>query len=253
MHGRLAGGSRPPYDPRMSEGTAFVAGATGYTGREVVRALTERGVRTVAHVRPDSSRLAEHRARFEGLGAEVDTTPWEPEAMAATLRRLGPSVVFSLLGTTRARGKEAAAAGRPEESYETVDYGLSALLLAAARAVEPRPRFVYLSAVGVTPSVKNPYLAARARMERELRESGVPFTIARPSFITGPDREGRPGEKIGASVADAALSLAGAIGARRLRDRYRSMTGAELAEALVRAAFDPACERRALEADALRR
>ena len=40
---------------------AFVAGATGYTGREVVRLLAERGVRTLAHVRPDSSSSAAGR------------------------------------------------------------------------------------------------------------------------------------------------------------------------------------------------
>ena len=38
---------------------AFVAGATGFTGREVVRLLVERGVPAVAHVRPDSPRLEE--------------------------------------------------------------------------------------------------------------------------------------------------------------------------------------------------
>ena len=40
---------------------AFVAGATGYTGREVVRLLAERGIETYAHIRPDSK----SRARFE--------------------------------------------------------------------------------------------------------------------------------------------------------------------------------------------
>ena len=50
---------------------AFVAGATGYTGREVVRVLLERGVRTVAHVRPDSPHVDEWRSRFEAQGAAV--------------------------------------------------------------------------------------------------------------------------------------------------------------------------------------
>ena len=56
---------------------AFVAGATGYTGREVVRLLSGRGVRTVAHVRPDSPRVEEWRRRFETEGAAVDVTPWD--------------------------------------------------------------------------------------------------------------------------------------------------------------------------------
>ena len=65
---------------------AFVAGATGFTGREVVRVLLDRGVPTVAHIRPDSSRLDEWRERFEGLGARTDTTAWEKEPMSATLK-----------------------------------------------------------------------------------------------------------------------------------------------------------------------
>jgi len=236
----------------MAEGRAFVAGATGYTGREVVRALRERDIETVAHVRPDSSRLSDWRERFESLGAQVDVTPWEPSAMAETLSRLRPTMVFSLLGTTRARGRSAARAGGAAETYETVDYGLSVLLLEAAKTVEPPPRFVYLSAVGVSDATRNAYMRARARVEAALRESGVPHTIVRPSFITGGDREGRAGEKAAAMVTDALVTMVGAVGARRLRDRYRSMTGAELADALVRAALDPDCANRVLEGDDMR-
>ena len=100
--------------------TAFVAGATGYTGREVVRVLRESGVSTVAHVRPDSPRLAEWRARFGALGAEVDTTPWDAPAMATTLARVQPAIVFALLGTTRRRARAAAERGAAE-SYASVD------------------------------------------------------------------------------------------------------------------------------------
>ena len=39
--------------------TAFVLGATGFVGREVVRQLGVRATPCVAHVRPDSQRTAE--------------------------------------------------------------------------------------------------------------------------------------------------------------------------------------------------
>ena len=236
--------------------TAFVAGATGYTGREVVRQLVERGVRTVAHVRPDSARLAEWRERFGAMGAEVDATPWEEPAIAATLARRRPTLVFALLGTTRERGKRAEQAGTGgavPDTYESVDYGLTSLLIRAAAAGGSRPRFVYLSSLGVREGTKNPYLAARQRAERELRESGLPFIIARPSFITGPDREeGRPLERAGAAVGDALLAVAGALGASGLRARYRSMTAAQLAAALVRLALDPLTEDAVVEGERLR-
>jgi uncharacterized protein YbjT (DUF2867 family) len=229
---------------------AFVAGATGYTGRAVVQALRARDLATVAHVRPDSRDLAAWQERFTALGAQVDTTPWQEEAMAASLARLAPTVVFALLGTTRARWRKEGSAGDP---YEKIDYGLSAILLRASQKVTPPPRFVYLSAIGVREGTGNAYLAARARLERELVASGLPHIIARPSFISGPDRdESRPGERVGAVVADALLGAAGLLGARRLRDRYASIHPAQLGEGLVRLALDPAAESRTYATEELR-
>ncbi len=231
---------------------AFVVGATGYTGRAVVAALRERGIETVAHVRPGSSSLSEATAQFEQHGARVDTTTWVLGPMAETLAAVGPTLVFSLLGTTRRR---AAAEGMDAaQAYDAVDYGLSKLMLDACERSAPEARVVYLSSLGVTPDTSNPYLSARAKMEAALRSSAQPWTIARPSFITGSDRsESRPGERVGAVVADAVLGVAGWFGARSLRDRYQSMDAATLARGLIDAALDPGTEGSVLEADALRR
>ncbi|HET9985158.1 MAG TPA: NAD(P)H-binding protein [Longimicrobiales bacterium] len=232
--------------------TAFVAGATGYTGREVVRILAERGADVAAHVRPDSSRLGEWRRRFEGMGARVDATPWEPGAMAATLTALRPTHIFALLGTTRARARTAERVGGAAADYEAVDYGLTALLLRASVQSGARPRFVYLSALGARPDTANAYLRVRGRLEAEIRASGLSYLIVRPSFITGPDRdESRPAERAAAVAVDAALRVAAALGARRLRARYRSRTGAELAEALVRLATGPGATDRIIEPENL--
>lgn len=228
-----------------------MAGATGYTGRAVVEALRERGIDTIAHVRPDSSRLAEFRTRFEGLGATADQTPWEAEAMVETLGRLAPTLVFALLGTTRARARTEGMAA--QQAYARVDYGLTKWLIDAAVACASATRFVYLSAAGVRPDARSAYVAARARSEAALRDSGLPWTIARPSFITGDDRdEARPLERIGASVGDGVLAVAGLLGGRRLRDRYRSTDARTLARGLVRVALDPAFERRVAESEDLR-
>lgn len=231
---------------------AFVAGATGLTGREVVRQLTSRSVRTIAHVRPDSARVGEWRERFAECGALVDTTAWQEAALSARLQALAPEVVFALLGTTRARGKQAERERGQRDTYESVDYGLTALLLRAALRTASRPRFVYLSALGVSDDARGGYYHARAKVERELRASGLPFTIVRPSFIVGERDESRPGERIGSTLADAALSVASSLGAKRLRQRYHSISGRELAARLVELAYDPAAENRVVEADELR-
>ena len=229
---------------------AFVAGATGFTGREVVRELAELGHQVVAHVRPDSKRLSEWRSRFEDCGADIDTTPWQPDAMAATFAERAPELVFALLGTTRHRAR--AAGMSATDAYQHIDYGLTALLIDAAAAMPKPPRFIYLSSIGTHPGVRNPYLAARAKVEARLEQSSLPFVIARPSFISGERDEGRPGERAAAVTANALLGLAGLVGAHRLRNRYRSMTGAELATALTAAGLDPECTRRVLQGEDLR-
>jgi nucleoside-diphosphate-sugar epimerase len=232
---------------------AFVAGSTGYTGREVVRALRTRGIETVAHVRPDSPRLEEWRERFAALGARVDSTPWELSDMTATLAALRPGAVFALLGTTRARARRAKTAGKGDAGYEAVDYGLTMLLLRAAERSGSRPRIVYLSSAGAGGGGRNAYLKARASVEQALREGGLPFTVARPSFITGPDRdEFRPLERIVSQLVDGGLAVAAVVGGRQLRERYRSTTNVVLAEALVRLALDPGMAGKVVESEGLR-
>ena len=243
----------------MSNATrlAFVAGATGYTGRAVVAALRARGVRTVAHVRPDSAEVEAWRARFAALGAEVSTAPWEAEALGAALAALGVTEVYGLVGTTRARakalGRDGGAGAAAAASYDAVDYGLTALLAGAARASGRAPWLVYLSSLGADAASRNPYLRARGRAEEAVRAAGVPFTIIRPSFVSGPDRpESRPAERAGAVLGDGVLGLARLFGARSFAARYRSVSAEALAALLIALPGDPAREGATLTLDALR-
>lgn len=207
-----------------------------------MRALLARGVRTVAHVRPDSPRLDEWRQRFEASGAALDSSPWRDADITHALFTLQPTHVFSLLGTTRARRRQSATRGHVE-SYEAIDFGLTAMLIRAAVASGSKPRFIYLSALGVREHATSPYLVARWRAESLLRASGLSYTIARPSFITGPGRdESRPLERMSAAVANALAAIARAAGAHRFAGSVHSLTGAELADGLVRHAFDAAAE-----------
>ncbi len=215
---------------------AFVAGATGHTGRVVVEALRRRSIETHAHVRPDSPKLSDWRDRWGSQGVQVDTTPWEPDALLARLRELRPTLVFALLGTTRKRaGREGMDAA---EAYERIDYGLTSMLLTAAAGCGHEPRFVYLSSAGLSPNTTNAYARARVRVEAELSETSLPHLIARPSFIVGDRDEPRTGERWAARVADGALSVIGALGAKRAAARYASTTNETLGEALVRIAVD---------------
>lgn len=211
--------------------TAFVLGATGFVGREVVRQLCVRGTGTIAHVRPDSSKLAEWKARFGELGAQVDTTAWDAGALAARFREVAPAQVYILIGTTRGKAKADAIAG---DIYEQVDLGLTKLAAEAARASERRPRLVYLSSVGADRDARSAYLRARGKAEDAVMAAGVPWVIARPSLITGERDETRIGESTAAVVGDGLLAVVGAFGGKKLRDRFRSTTADVLASALIR-------------------
>lgn len=217
---------------------AFIAGATGYTGRHVTERLARQGVRTVAHVRPDSPALGSWTARFSAAGAEVDATAWSADDMARTMARLRPDFIFALLGTTRARTARDERATGTAAGYEAVDYGLTAMLLRAARAAGIRPRFVYLSSMGARAKSGNQYLAVRGRFEDELKSSGLPYLIVQPSFISGSDRdERRVLERVLSVATDVALHALAFLDAGRLRDRWGTLTGAELAAGMVRLAL----------------
>jgi uncharacterized protein YbjT (DUF2867 family) len=232
-------GERPP--------SAFVAGATGYTGLALVRALCARGFDVFAHIRPDSPRRAHWEDFFLSQGARPLYTPWREEALFESLAKLQPDFVFALIGTTRfrARAVERSGGRREDESYAQIDYGLTRKLMEAAKACHALRRFVYLSAIGASANARGGYMKARWKAEEALRGSGLPYTIVRPALISGSDRATpRPLELAGAAALDACLSVASRLGARGLRRAYQSITGDALAEVLIRLSLDPAWENR---------
>ncbi len=230
---------------------AFVAGATGYVGQAIVRLLASRGVETLAHIRPDSSRLDEHRAMFESHGAIVDVTPWDDAAMTQRFQAFEPHLVFACLGTTTRRRRTAAEPAN--ETYEAIDYGLTAILVRASAALSAMPRFVYLSSAGTAANSRSSYLAARWKVETDILAAELPYTIARPAIISGPNRtENRPAERLGAFLGDAVLGVAAAIGAQKLRDSWASLNAEELALALVEFAMSADGLNRVLDAGELR-
>jgi uncharacterized protein YbjT (DUF2867 family) len=220
--------------------TAFVLGATGFVGREVVRQLCVRGTKTYAHVRPDSKQLAEWQSRFGEMSAEVDTTPWDATALAARWRELKPAQVYICIGTTRTKAKADSIEGN---IYEKVDYGLTKLAVDAARGSEVSPRLVYLSSVGADAKARSAYLAWRGKAEDAVKGSGLPWVIARPSIITGERDESRIGEKTAGVIGDGLLAFVGVLGAKNLRARYRSTTPDVLASALIRIGEAPEHDR----------
>lgn len=154
----------------MQTRRCFVAGATGAVGRTLLPLADAKGVEIVAHVRPQSA---------SRLGARVVVAldlkdPSLPEKMK------GCTTVIQLIGTMKKRFSSG-------DTYETSDIGTTRSLVDAAKACGTVDHVVLLSSVGAG-SPTGAYLKAKAEAERIVVESGIPYTLVRPSAFE--DREG---------------------------------------------------------------
>ena len=226
--------------PEPIQSCAWVAGATGYTGKHLTEILCRAGESVVAHIRPNSRSLSELSTHFEGMGAVVDTTPWGSAEFATAMKKHGVTHIFSLLGTTKAKAREAKREGF-QADYEAVDRDMTLECLAAATQLETPPVFVYLSAAGVSSSSRSPYMRVRWEVEERLRGSGIPYIIAHPALITGADRrEHRPMERVGDFAMRGVFGLARGLGAGKWADQYATLNGETLARGLIGASKDRA-------------
>ena len=180
----------------------FVAGATGATGVVLVPMLEASGHTVVPHVRPTTA--TRHPMGAHSNAAVLDLA--DTTTLGAALH--GCDAVVSLIGTMRARFAEG-------DTYATSDVGTTRVLVDAARTARV-PRFVLLSSVGAD-SGAGAYLRAKADAERIVRESGLAWTIVRPSALVSPadgaegshGRRRTPGWLVGAGAAFATLPLVG--------------------------------------------
>src|SRR6478609_12072489 len=118
---------------------AFVAGATGYTGKAMFEELS----------RQKTGWTARPHARSAGkLDGAVVCDPRDVAALTDGMR--GCDAVVQLIGTVRARFDEG--------DYDAIDYGTTVALGEAAKAAGV-PRLLLLSSVGAA-SARGKYLAA---------------------------------------------------------------------------------------------
>ncbi|MCA9522885.1 MAG: NAD(P)H-binding protein [Myxococcales bacterium] len=158
----------------MEKRRIFVAGSTGSVGRTVVRLAEEGGDDVIAHRRPKGGSEAPPNAAVFELGDKA--------ALGEALE--GVTTVIQLIGTMRKRF----AAG---DTYETSDIGTTRQLVEAARA-SAVDHFILLSSVGAGRPM-GAYLKAKAEAERLVRDSGIVYTIFRPSFFDGEGHKAPPG------------------------------------------------------------
>jgi NADH dehydrogenase len=71
-------------------------------------------------------------------------------------------------------------------TFERVDLGGTLALLEAAKKVGVE-QFVYISGAAANENATPPAFRAKGRAERAIRESGLAYTIFRPSLVYGPE------------------------------------------------------------------
>ena len=146
---------------------AFVAGATGYTGRALMELFATE--KTDWKPRPH----ARSAGKVEGA---VVCDPRDVPRLTEGMR--GCDAVVQLIGTVRARFDEG--------DYDAIDYGTTVALGEAARAAGV-PRLLLLSSTGAG-SARGRYLAVKRKTEQWVESSGLEYTIVRPSVIGGEGR-----------------------------------------------------------------
>jgi uncharacterized protein YbjT (DUF2867 family) len=149
----------------------FVAGATGATGAAFVPLAAARGHDLVLHVRP---KTAEKSPLGKDPRARIFDLSDEPKLVEALT---GCDAIVSFVGTVRARF----AAG---DTYATSDVASTEQLVRGARAAKVG-RFLLLSSYGA--GGPGAYLAMKRKCERIVEESGLSWTMFRPSsLVTAP-------------------------------------------------------------------
>lgn len=153
-----------------------VAGATGFVGRVVVRTLLERGHTVRALVRDGKKAaavLGEHE-RLSVFGGDAS----EGVGLAAWAERADAMV--NTIGIIRE-----APGG---QTFQRVHVGVVRHLTGAAKGGGVR-HFVQVSALGVMDEGATAYQRSKFEGEMVVRQSGLAWTILRPSMIHGPDGE----------------------------------------------------------------
>jgi NADH dehydrogenase len=214
--------------------TVAVTGANGFVGSYAVPALIDAGHRVVAIVR-DAGRGDAVRRRLSGAQRDqvevrvADVT--KPETLPAALA--GADVVLHLVALPLDRD-----GGR---SLRLVNTDGTANVLAAAKAAGIR-RFVHQGALGVVDDPALHYASSKAKADALVRESGLDWTITKPSLLFGP-RDGF--FNIVADLVRISPGIVPITGSGA--SRFQPLAVEDLARAFVRVIADPGTVGRTIE------
>ena len=205
----------------------LVAGGTGFVGAGIVRELRRRG-QPVAVLSRDTSRAQE---RFPGLELQFrEGDVRDLDTLEEPLRG-----VETVIGCQQFPN---APIENPSRGYtfEQVDVQGTENLVVASKAAGVR-RYVYVSGTGAAPDARYHWFRAKWRAETTVRDSGITYTILRPSWVYGPEDKAL-NRFLGMSRFLPFVPLIGNAGKQRLQPVFIDDIGRAVAETLIHPTAD---------------
>ena len=155
-----------------------LAGGSGFIGRAIARRLLASGQTTVRVLTrdPESARAKLDLAGVEFVRADIAQPASLKDALAGA-NTIVDAIQFD---------------GYPVENprrgltFERIDYGGAVALVDAAKQAGVE-QFIYISGAAADENSAHSGFRAKGRAERAIRESGLTYTIFRPSLVYGPE------------------------------------------------------------------
>ncbi len=149
----------------------FVTGGTGFVGNHLLGALVEKGHQVVALVRTGSEHKLKKPDEVEMVAGDVS------EIADLTQGMKGCDGVIHLVGIIRAFPSKGI-------TFERLHTEATANVIAAAKDAGIS-RLLHMSALGAREDGSTTYLRTKFAAEKLVRQSGLNYTIFRPSLIFG--------------------------------------------------------------------
>jgi len=153
----------------------FLTGGTGFVGSEILKQLTKDGHEVRCLVRPDSKKELAVREGVEIVNGDIT----QPESLSGKME--GCEAVIHLVGIIRAFPAKGI-------TFEKIHYEGSRNVIDEAKRAGIE-RFLHMSALGASAEAKALYHQTKYKAEQYLKQSGLNYTIFRPSVIFGPGGE----------------------------------------------------------------
>ena len=151
----------------------FVDGATGFVGTNVIEELVARGIEVSALVHSGSVKVE------SDLVVETRGGLFEPAALAAAMAKC--NAVIHLVGIIEEKPSKGI-------TFEKMHVEGTRVVLEAAKKAGIE-RYVHMSALGSRANAVSEYHKTKYAAEQLVKESGLTYTVFRPSMIHGPRGE----------------------------------------------------------------